>query len=93
MIKIQVIIQVSADVARTLQQRGAPTTESRELLKIAEELGVLLEPVHPGAEDPLLAPYFMAEVPDSTTAERVIAHFRKSKAIEAAYFKPPGELP
>jgi len=92
-IKIQVIVQVSADVARTLQQRGAPTAESQELLKIAEELGVLLEPVHPGVEDPLLAPYFMAEVPDSTTAEWVITHLRKFKAIEAAYLKPPDELP
>ena len=91
--KIQVIIQVAADVARTLQQQGAPTTESQELLKIAEELGVLLEPMHPGADDSLLAPYFMAEVPDSTTAELVIAHLRKSKAIEAAYLKPPDELP
>jgi hypothetical protein len=52
-----------------------------------------LEPVHPGVEDPLLASYFMAEVPDSTTAEWVIIHLRKSKAIEAAYRKPTDELP
>lgn len=84
---------VSADVARPLLQRGMPTAGSRELLTIAEELGVLLEPVHPGAEDPLLALYFMVEVPDSTTAERVIARLRESSAIEAAYLKPPNELP
>lgn len=91
--KIQVTIQVSADVARMLHQRGAPTTESKELFKIAEELGVLLEPLHPGAEDPLLTPYFMVEVPDSTTAEHVIAHLRQSMAVEAVYLKPPDELP
>ena len=91
--KIQVTIQVSADVARILHQRGAPTTESKELFKIAEKLGVLLEPVHPGAEHPLLTPYFMVEVPDATTAEHVIAHFRQSTAVEAVYLKPPDELP
>lgn len=91
--KIQVVIIVSADVARPLQQRGSPTAGSQELLMIAEELGVLLEPMHPDSDDPLLAPYFMAEVPDSATAEWVITHLRKSKAIEAAYLKPPDELP
>ncbi len=91
--KIQVIIQVSTDVARILHQRGAPTTESKELFRITEELGVLLKPMHPGAEDPLLNQYFLVEVPDSATAERVIAHLRRSKAIEAAYLKPPDELP
>lgn len=91
--KIQITVQVSVDVARTLHRRGPPTTKSQELFKIVEELGVLLEPMHPGAEDPLLAPYFTVEVPDSTTAERVITHLRQSKAIEAAYLKPPDELP
>ena len=91
--KIQVTIQVSADVVRILHQRGVPTTESKELFKIAEELGVLLEPVHPGTEDPLLTPYFMVEVPDAITAEQVIAHFRQSTEVEAVYLKPPDELP
>jgi hypothetical protein len=91
--KIQVIIIVSANAARSLQQKGEPTTGSKELLMITEELGVLLEPVHPGSDDPLLTPYFMVEVPDSTTAECVITHLRKSKAIEAAYIKPPDEFP
>lgn len=90
---MHVTIQLSAVVARTLHRRESPTTESQELLKIAEELGVSLEPVHPGAEDPLLAPYFRVDVSDSATAERVIAHLRQSKAVEAAYLKPPDELP
>ena len=90
---MHVTIQVSADVAHIVHEGGSPTTESRELLKIAEELGVSLEPMHPGAEDPLLAPYFRVEVSDSATAERVIAHLRQSKTVEAAYLKPPDELP
>jgi len=90
---MHVTVQVSADVARTLHERGSPTTGSQELLQTAEELRVVLEPMHPGAEDPHLAPYFTVEVPDSATAEQVIARLQHCKAIEAAYLKPPDELP
>jgi hypothetical protein len=90
---IQITVKVSTDVARTLHGGGPPTGKSEELLKIVDELGVLLEPVHPGAKDPLLAPYFMVEVPDSITAERILTHLQKCCAIEAAYIKPPDELP
>lgn len=58
-----------------------------------EDLGVSLDPVHPGAEHPFLAPYFTIEVPDIQTAERVMTQLRRSKAIEAAYVKPPDEKP
>jgi hypothetical protein len=58
-----------------------------------EKLGVELEPMHPGTRDPFLAPYFIVEVPDSETAERIVTHLRQSGAIEAAYIKPLDELP
>ncbi|OEU57551.1 MAG: hypothetical protein BA871_09590 [Desulfuromonadales bacterium C00003096] len=90
---MHVIIQVSADVARALHQHTPPTIDSQELTKAAKELGVLLKAMHPGAEDPLLTPYFMIEAPDSTIAEQVIARIRQCKSTEAAYLKPPDELP
>lgn len=90
---LHVIVQVSEDVAQTLHQRGPPTTGSQELLKIAEELGVELEPLHPGVEDLSLARYFVVEAPDPATAQLVVAHLQGSNAVEAAYLKPPGEPP
>jgi hypothetical protein len=33
------------------------------------------------------------EVPDYATAERVIAHLQNLEAVEAAYLKPPDEMP
>ena len=90
---MHVTVRVSAEVGRTLHRRSPPTTESQELLKVAEELGVVLEPVHPGAEDPHLVPYFTVEVRDPATAERVIARLQHCKATEAAYVKPPDEMP
>ena len=80
-------------MASTLHRRRPPTTASEELSQAAEELGVVLEPMHPGAEDPHLAPYFTVEVPDYATAERVIAHLQGLEAVEAAYLKPPDEMP
>ena len=88
-----VTVQVSPEVARVLNEQAPATTESQELLKITEELGVVLEPVHPDIDDPLLATFFRAEVPDSATAEQVIARLRQSNSVEAAYLKPPDELP
>jgi len=90
---MHVTIRVRKDAALTFHQRQPPTTASKELLQTAEELCVVLEPVHPGAEDPHLAPYFTVEVPDLATAERVIARLQRCKAIEAAYLKPPDEVP
>ena len=60
---------------------------------IVEEFGVVLEPLHPDTEDPSLISYFTIEVPDHATADRVIARLLQSKGIEAAYLKPPDELP
>jgi hypothetical protein len=54
---------------------------------------VVLEPMHPGAEDPLLTPWFIIEAPDLPTAEQVVASLQHHRAIEAAYIKPPDALP
>ena len=88
-----VTVQVSADVARVLQRQAPPTSESNKLVQILKDLGVVLKPVHHGAEDPLLIPYFTIEVSDITTAKRVIARLQHSNVIEAAYLKPPDESP
>lgn len=92
--KIQITVKVSGDIALTLHDPRLPTSEPlEELLKMLEDLGVSLDPVHPGARDPFLVPYFTIEVPDTQTAERVMTQIRRSKAIEATYVKPPDEMP
>jgi hypothetical protein len=90
---MKVIIQVSADVARALRQRSPPIAESEELLRIIETLGLRLEPMHHDADDPNLQTYFTVEVQDQATAQRVIDRLQQLEGIEAAYVKPPDELP
>lgn len=91
--KVYVTVQVSADVARVLYGQASPTADSRELMEITQELGVALEPLHPGVEDLSLARYFVIEVADPAAAEQVIARLQGSNAVEAAYLQPPGEPP
>ena len=98
---MRVMIQLRADAAMELHQEpgsrsvGSAKTETpaEQLVKAAAELGVKLEPVHPGQTDPLLAPYFMIETPDRTTAEKVINHLNRFEIVEAAYLKPEEQAP
>jgi hypothetical protein len=90
---MQITVQVRMDVARHLQQRGPPTAEAETLNRVTKQLGIVLEPIHPGTADPDLARYFTVEAPDQATAERVIAGLQQSKAVEAAYVKPPDAMP
>jgi hypothetical protein len=89
---MEITLQVRPDVARALQ-RGPPSAESQELLKAAADLGVSLEPIHPGAEDPLLISYFTVAVSDPASVEEVVNRLRQCRAVEAAYVKPPDALP
>ena len=94
---MRVNIQLREDAARELQQGGAAgesaSAQTRELLDAASELGVRLEPLHPGQTHPLLVPYFVAEVPDRESAEKVIDRLSRFQIVEAAYLKPDEELP
>lgn len=90
---MQVMIKVKAEASAELQKQHEATEASNSLLQAAQELGVTLEPVHPGETDPNLAPYFAIEVADPVKADEVRARFDSIDATEAAYLKPPDYLP
>lgn len=90
---MQVMIKVKPEATEGLQKRQGTTDASRTLLQTADELGVTLEPVHPGETDPTLAPFFAVEVADAEDAEQVRARFAGIDATEAAYLKPQDYLP
>ena len=90
---MQVMIKVKPEVSAELQTEQDITEASSTLLQAAQELGVTLEPVHPGETDPTLAPYFAIEVADPVKAEEVRARFDSIDATEAAYLKPRDYLP
>lgn len=97
---MQVMLQLQNDAAMELHQQTGTLTESsggeseaQELVNAAAELGVSLIPVHPGQTHPLLAPYFMVEVQNRETAEKVLDRLQRFNIVEAAYLKPEDQLP
>ncbi len=88
-----ITVQVSLDAARALHGLASPTIQSDELLYLADDLGVLLEPIHSGERDPDLLLYFTVAVQDPARAELVRQRLLESDAVEGAYVKPPAEAP
>ena len=93
MLKVQVIVQVSDDVARVLHKRSPPTAKSEDLLKRIESFGLVLEPMHRNTEDLNLQSYFIVEALDESTAQNVINSLQQSESVEAAYMAPAHGLP
>ena len=92
--RILITVKISKKATGFLQKRKSLTSEfSDELSAVEKDLGISLEPLHPGAEDPHLSPYFKVKVPDHATAKKVINRLLNCKAVEAAYIKPSDELP
>jgi malic enzyme len=90
---MQLTIRVAQQVAPSLARGEAVNPQARELLRLGQELGIRFRPLHPGAEDPRLASYFVVEVADAAAARNVAARLRDCEAVEAAYQKPPDEPP
>ena len=98
---MRVEIQLQQEAALKLQKGKARSekgdlqkqSDVSQLIEDVEKLGLKLEPVHPHQTHPLLAPYFMIEVPDRQTAERVIDQLSKNQIVEAAYLPPEESLP
>jgi len=97
---MHVIIQLREDAGAELQsQLGNKNTvqqvnpEVQNLLNLATEIGVELEPVHPNASDPLLTPFFIISVTHQELAERIILSLKQFMIVEAAYLKPDEQLP
>ena len=90
---MEVTIRVLPEVAQALHHHQPVTNKTRELMAVAAELGITLEPVHPGIDDVELMRYFAVSVPDHAAAAQVIQRLRSCVAVDAAYVKPPDELP
>jgi hypothetical protein len=63
------------------------------LLDLARELGVTVEPMHPGTPDPELSRHFSITIPDTAAAEHVLSRIQRHEDVEAAYVKPTDALP
>ena len=96
-VEIQVQGDAALDLHKQLSERRKGASQSKsgtsKLKQEIEKMGLKLEPIHPGQTHPLLAPYFMIEVPDHQTAERLIQRLTQNKIVEAAYLRPEESAP
>lgn len=87
-----VTIKLSLDTALALKKQKL-ISESQELLQVTKELQIELKPMHPDAQDTLLIPWYKIELRDDAKVDYVISRMLSCKGVEAAYVKPPDELP
>ena len=84
---MQVVVGVDPDVAQGL--RGVMPGEREAAIRAATDAAsVTLVPQHPDAEDPLLARWFTAAVPDPEAARRLASRLLELEGVDAAFVKP-----
>lgn len=90
---MEIVVQLSQGAAAELARETEASAGAEQSVPGLEDLGLSLEPMHPGESDPALASYFTVEVPDADAADRALGALRRSDAVEAAYVKPSSEPP
>ena len=83
---MQIVVQLKPALARQVHS-------ARGGIAQAVVSGVVLQPIHPGTSDPDLMRFFTVEVLDRASAEQLIARLQQDAEVEAAYIKPPDEMP
>jgi hypothetical protein len=85
---MRVVVQLKPAEALALQ-RGVPDTPALQgLLETAAAFGAQLRAIHPGAADPLLASFFVADVAGRPVADQFISKLLENEAVAAAYVEP-----
>lgn len=90
---MEIVVQLNQGAATERARKTEASSRPEQSLPGLEDLGLSLEPMHPGESDPALAAYFTVEVPDADAADRAIGALRRSDLVEAAYMKPSAEPP
>ncbi len=83
----EIVVQLSPVARQTLED------ESSALVRATREFGVVLEALGAGSGTADAGEYYVAQVEDHRTAEQLVSRIRSLHGVEAAYVKPPGELP
>jgi hypothetical protein len=85
---VRVVVQLKLEEALELQTGRSLTSNLERVVKLVSEEGGVLRAIHPEATNPLLAPYFKADVPDRPAAERLVSRLLANDAVVAAYVEP-----
>jgi hypothetical protein len=84
---------VTVHLSRSTARATERDVGAGQLTAALAELGVQLEPLHPGSSEPELASHFYVSVADEEEGKRVAERLRNVEGVEAAYLKPPDAPP
>ena len=93
---MEIVVRLRPETARVFQgNTGARNATGRaaEVATVLRRFGVNLRPQHPSVSDPGLGSYFIVSGALSSQAEQIAEALRGLGEVEAAYVKPPAELP
>ncbi len=88
---MELVVGVDPEVARELRG-SAPGGRAAAIRAAADAAGVALAPQHPGADDPLLARWFTAELTELEPARRLASRLLELDGVEAAFVKPAARM-
>jgi hypothetical protein len=86
-----ITVKLTPQVASTWPHGQGATKEAQNLQRTLHQLGMTLEPMHPGIEHPVLSSYFTVTLDDSSPVHEVMSRLLESPAVEGAYVKPSDE--
>jgi hypothetical protein len=85
-----VTVQLRDDVVRSEPQRlGTPIPLAAALA----DYSLAAQPLHPGTDDPNLSSFYVIDVPPHLSTDDLLKRLRALDVVEAAYVKPPDEMP
>lgn len=90
---MDISLEVSTEAAQALHHLAPENSASVALQTIAKQLGVTIQPMHPGIDDPELIRNFYIEAATEEEADSIVDTFLECPAVEGAYIKPEGEPP
>ena len=90
---MDVIVQVSPELAAALRRSPVVGGPAAEVIAAAGALGASLRPVHPETRAPELARHFVLDAPTLAAGREVAARLRALPGVEGAYVKPPDAQP
>jgi len=82
-----VTVLVAAHIVSELQ------TGNSGLSDLVRGFGATIEPLHPGSLDTELRRFFIFRISEPCELDNIIHRLMQYPGVEAAYVKPPGELP
>ena len=88
---MRVIVQLRDDPPAAADRQG--TRASGRLASVLDDYALTARPLDPGTTDPTLRRFYTIDLPPEVSVDDLLDRLRTLDGVEAAYVKPPDEMP